>query len=337
MTAITARAPGKLIISGEHAVVHGYPALAIAINRYVDTTIREQGPSSIMFDLVNLPHKRERTLHTLRRIKRRVQSSYEKFLSGERGIRDVIKKPFELLEYTTSHALEKLSPHHKQGFAIHTQSSIPTGCGLGSSAATIISTNYALAHYLKRPISPENLLQMGLSAENMQHGKSSGLDLYMSIHGGCRYFQQGQAEARPLPGFNFTIVNTGTPESNTGECVAITRQHFQNSKIGLEFATVTEAMDNALAQSNYADLQAAVLRNHRLLIRIGVVPEKIQRFITALEATGAAAKICGAGAVRGDKAGIVLVVGGAETHAVCEQFGYHAETIEVEAVGVHTL
>jgi len=72
-------------------------------------------------------------------------------------------------------------------------------------------------------------------------------------------------------------------------------------------------------------------------MRIGVVPESVQNFISHIEANGGAAKICGAGAVAGDRAGAVLVVSD-DKHAVTaltSRFGYNIIPISGESRGVH--
>ena len=44
----TARAPGKVILTGEHFVIYGTPALVMAINRYVWVRVEER-PDSAMY------------------------------------------------------------------------------------------------------------------------------------------------------------------------------------------------------------------------------------------------------------------------------------------------
>ena len=77
--------------------------------------------------------------------------------------------------------------------------------------------------------------------------------------------------------------------------------------------------------------------NHRLLTRIGVVPGPVQQFINDVEHGGGAAKICGAGAVAGDKGGVVMVVSDAPPVDLCQRYGYELNAVRGEPLGVRII
>ena len=70
-----------------------------------------------------------------------------------------------------------------------------------------------------------------------------------------------------------------------------------------------------------------------------VVPETVQRFIKEVEGFGGAGKICGAGAVAGEKGGVVLVLSENQSalQQLCTQYDYHIIPISGVTRGVHVV
>jgi len=339
MSISKARSPAKLIVSGEHAVLYGKPALAMAVNRYAESTVSAQTAYALCFNMLNLSYMKSLTFQTLTALKRRLQDDYQAFLNGDCSIRDVIKKPFELLQFTVTLFFEHLNLPKMSGIQIKTHSEIPMGCGMGSSAATIMSTVCALAAHFKVNMEPAHCLNLGRQAENLQHGRSSGLDLHLALFGGVLRFQEGKTESRLTPDFPFYMVQTGSPITTTGECVSAAKQVFDSSTIGDDFESVTEAIDMALQQQNLIAMQEGLKANHRLLVQLGVVPKRVQNFIQAVEEIGGGAKTCGAGAVRGEKGGVVLVLVEAteEFSRLAKRYGYAVSRVEGDQHGTQVI
>ncbi len=327
-------APGKLILSGEHAVVYGRPALAMAIDRSAQAIITPTESDQISFSLQNYDESERFTLRALREFRKRVATNYHFFLEGELGIREVLLKPVELFQFAFITLLDGLHLKLDQGMDIQVGSNIPIGCGLGSSAATVLSELRAVGHFMRVDFRPDWHYKYSLEAENMQHGHASGVDSYVSLHGGCVRFQNGEGTKVPLPRTPVFLVQTGTPLTTTGECVSHVREHFGSSGIWDDFEGTTDRMEQALHGSDLELLQAVVRENHRLLTKIQVVPEPVQRFISEVERLGGAAKICGAGAVAGDQAGVVMVVAESPPIELCRQFGYELSAVRGEPLGV---
>lgn len=334
---ISAQAPAKLILSGEHAVVYGQPALSLALNRYTKSTITRNTPFHISFDLLGLNFKQRMTVTALKRIKYKLHQQYQQFSQGKISIRDVLKHPFELTLYTAMNVLESIKHHLPMGIAVHTQSTIPMGAGLGSSAACVVSLITALCRFLQLDLSVDDYIQLGIESENLQHGISSGLDVNTSYQGGCLFFQNGMYHRQPLPQLPFTLAFTGTPSSTTGECVSACRSRITKKGVLEDFSATTLALKVALAANNTQDIINIVRENHRLLQKIGVVSEKTNAFITEIEQRGGAAKICGAGTLTGDASGTVLIICQSPIEALIKQYGYQPLSAEGDADGATVL
>ena len=275
-------APGKIILSGEHAVVYGAPAIGMAVNRFVETLITESNEPGINFS-----------------------------------------KNSELASHTTMEFLNRYNLTLEQGLNIETESIIPIGCGLGSSAALITSLLKALHQYFKIEISDKDFLKFATDIEDLVHGTSSGLDIHVCAMGGAIKYQNGQCEKITLPEFPFTIVNTGIPESSTKECVEYVSSNFKNKTLLNAFAKATELFTN--------DIEQAVAEKHKLLDQLGVVPNKVNQFIKEV---GMPAKICGAGSIKGSAAGMLLVLGNQDLSSICETYDYSIMPVHIENKGV---
>lgn len=330
-------APGKLILSGEHAVVYGQPSLAMAINRYASATVTREARPQVLFDLADLSHHSRLSFSALQHLKKRIKNKYHRFIRGDFNIREVLQKPFELAQYALSVLADAVSLSLPHGVKLHVQSDIPMGCGMGSSAATILSVMHAIYNFLDKPISKEALFNLALEAENMQHGRTTGLDLRVALQGGCLYMEDDTLHHRNVPDMPMYLVNTGAPVTTTGQCVEKVAPFFKSNALLAEFAAVTHAMDQALRQQSWFAMQEAIKANHQLLVRIGVVPESVQQFIKEVEAEQGAAKVCGAGAIVGQRAGALLVAieDKATLTTLCTKSGYNMMPISGELRGVH--
>lgn len=326
-------APGKLILSGEHSVVYGKPAIAMAIDRSVVATIEDSVDGQVSFDLPDISERDSFTMLALQDFKRRALHNYHLFLDGKMGIRDVLHKPVDLFKFGFITVLDGLHRSLDSGIVIKLKSNLPVGSGMGSSAAAVLSELRALGHYLRVDFKPEWYYEFSLETEKLQHGHPSGVDSYISLYGGCAAFQNGQARSIPLPRMKTYLVETGRPESTTGECVVQVKEQFQNDLIWNDFETVTTEVEKAVCENNSALMRSLLRENHRLLCRIGVVPEKVRRFIDEIECAGGAAKICGAGSVRGQNGGVVLVMADFMPASIAEKYGYKISPVRGDPLG----
>lgn len=333
---IKVQTPAKLILSGEHAVVHGYPALAIAVKYYMEVTVR-WAPRNFSFNLMDINFHRQITLSALQELKDRLTDQFHQYRSGHLNIRQVLKEPSELSLFTFINVLDRLKDKSPLGMEITTHSNIPIGCGMGSSAASVVSLSYALLKFLNIELNINDFIQLAIESENLQHGFSSGLDVNTVYYGGYLRFEKDKKQFHEIESFPIQLINTGQSKSTTGECVAHTSSFFEKSEIGSDFAAITNALDQALQNKKINTVKNCIRENQKLLYKIGVVPNKVNDFIINLEKIGAAAKICGSGSIRGDQSGVVLVVGEQDITSIAAQYGYSVMPVEIDTRGTHVI
>ncbi len=328
------RAPGKLILSGEHAVVHGRPALVMAVDRHAEAQAVTPDDGHLHVSLPSFCPDYRVPMNQLASVTSRLRDNYQRFLDSRIEIRDVMEQPFQLIAFALASLLDRTGAAPPPAMRMDMTTDIPVGCGMGSSAAVILAALGAMAATLNATLTKEDFFQLAWDAEKLQHGKPSGVDPWICCHGGCARFQQGRAEPVTTTDTALHLVQTGVPEATTGECVMEVTRRFKDHPIWDRFEQVTHEVEAALTRNAPDALRAAIRANHRLLCEIGVVPERVQQFIRDIERSGGSAKICGAGSIRGEHGGIALIFADEPPVDLCHKYRYTWMTVTPDDSGL---
>lgn len=271
--------PGKVILLGEHFVVKGIPALAMAIN-----------------------------------LRARARASLDKSV-GEDCIRiktmglgiDLLCGEAQPTPGPAAYAAIARKTGIRGGVSIDIESSIPPGAGLGSSAAT--SSSVAAASLLLvegRPPGLDRVLEAAMVGERIFHGKPSGLDVVVGLVGGIVVFEninsyeKIRAPSSIYKEAVFIIANTRVPR-RTSEAVARVLQRYERRKriMASIYSSARVLVEEALEQLTRGKIDAlGELMDiaHGLLSAIGVsFPEAESIIYEARKKDALGAKITGAG------------------------------------------
>jgi len=322
-------APGKVILSGEHAVVYGAPALAVAARRHIHArfTADSQPEVRLSGSLLDTRY----TLPSLQALVTELDRRFEQFLSGELPVNRLLDEPAQLIAYALGRG------GLATGGELELVSDLPAGAGMGSSAAAIAATLLVTEALSGHRVEQQQRFELVRYCERLQHGRGSSIDAAAVTWGGLVRVEGDQIMSLNSElGDGWYQVDTGIPTVSTGECVQQVREQHADSAIWAEFADVTGQLEQALGDA--CQVHAALRQNHRLLQQIGVVPPPVARFVAAAEALGASAKISGAGAIAGDAGGQVLLYApNLDISSLVAEFDYSCEPLQEDSEGARRI
>jgi mevalonate kinase len=274
-TPVTATAPGKVILFGEHAVVYGQPAIAAPVTQVRATATVE--PSSDGSGLTI------------------VATDLGKHITLGEAPQD---EPLALASRLTIDRLSIAEPDAT--LTVH--STIPIASGLGSGAAVSTALVRALASYLGQPLQPAAISDLVYEVERIHHGTPSGIDNTVVAYEEVVYFVRERPIRRlgVAESFTLLVADTGKP-SPTGEIVGRVRRAWKRNPARYDALfdqigdTAKDARD-AIESGAIGDLGPLMDTNHELLIELGVSSPVLNELVETARLAGAVgAKLSGAG------------------------------------------
>ncbi|MEO0393703.1 MAG: GHMP kinase, partial [Pseudomonadota bacterium] len=232
------RAPGKVILCGEHAAVYGVPALSMAVDHYTDVWFTPSHRSSgLRTAFENLSQGQLYPLDLLKSFKQSLDRRFEQFSRGELTVQKILQRPDDLAVYTLMLLLNHLPVPGVSNTRrlpvpgkLSSRSALPLGAGMGSSAAVIAATFVLYEHLFNHAQSQVERFERVRFCERLQHGNGSAVDAAAVVYGGLNRIEGGALTQLTLAddhglrrGEHWYWVLHGSPESSTGECVAQVR------------------------------------------------------------------------------------------------------------------
>jgi mevalonate kinase len=330
--AVVVSAPGKLILMGEHAVVYGRPALIAAVDLRLRVRLSPGSTPGVLFDLPDLAIRTEISWKDLLAHTRETRAAWEAVWQDARdprteGFRALgAGSHLHLLQIalgeTAENLTEELGEDSSPPLDLRLDSELPIGCGLGSSAATAVAVAAGYLSFRGAEPTLERIEKLAHEIERRQHGTPSGVDAATVLRGGAlwaRRLPSGAMDVAPVPLASpllrhWRICDTGTPAESTGAVVAAVRERYRADPAGIErwlgqIGEATSLLREELgAPREDARRVVELMRaGQEALEALGVVPAPVRELVRQVENEGGAAKISGAGSLRGPGAGVLMV------------------------------
>jgi mevalonate kinase len=273
---VTASAPGKVILVGEHAVVYGRPAIAVPVWERVARARVEQGEAGSGFWIV------------ARDLNRRIPVA-------EAPANDAMA----LVARTT---LAQLGLPPNPDWQIELSSEIPIASGLGSGAAlnaALVRAIFAQVGMTPDAAQVSSLVYLG---EQIYHGTPSGIDNTVVSYGQPVWFVKGTPPTvfAPAKAFTLAIADSGIA-SPTHETVGGVRRRREAETERYEalFDAIGELVweaRRAIEAGQSEALGPIFDRNHARLQEIGVSTPLLDKLVASAKGAGAlGAKLSGGG------------------------------------------
>ena len=274
MTSI-AKAPGKIILFGEHFVVYENRAILGAINKYATVTSEKTNTDNILIS----------------------SSLGQSSIQKDEDVSNVEKK-FRPFFYIAKQVIEK--NNFDKGISIKIESEIPIGAGLGSSSACCVAAAASILDLFNNA-NEKDVLELAIGAEKTIFPNTSGADCTVSVYGGIIEYQKekGFSKVDTENVFNFLIIDSEQVHSTDKVVERVKKFKNDNTNVFRELCIeeerlVTKALES-MKDNDLKTIGKCMAQNQMFLEQIGVSNDQLLSITKEIEKVTFGAKITGAG------------------------------------------
>lgn len=311
-------APGKLMLFGDHAVVHGRPCIVTAVNHRMSVEIDKRKDNKIT---VNAP-----------------ELKIEDYSISFEDLNKEHPKEVRFVLTAIKNFFEKYNV--KSGLNIKTKSEFSSKFGFGSSSAVTVCTLKALSELFDTKMTEKELFDLAYKTVLDIQGVGSGFDVATAIYGGTLYFVTGGKNIKPIKvneiplivGYTGIKADTATLVKMVGENLRNNPEKIHN--IFGKIKNIVEETKNEIENKNWKIIGYLMNKNQELLRSLNISSKELENLISVSINAGAyGAKLSGAGG--GD---CMIALAPEEKHETVkkaiEQAGGTVIPVETNAEGV---
>jgi mevalonate kinase len=280
-TPVTASAPGKLMLTGSYAVVHGYPCVVTAVDQRLEVTVKKNGQNRFHLDAPDVG-----------------MTAYSKTIDDLGSSQ--LPKAVRFIETLYQSFLDKYPQDH--GVDVQTKSDFTAQFGFGSSSAVTVAFAKALTKLYDITLSKQELFEMCYQTVLAVQGVGSGFDIAAAIWGNTIKYVKPAAEVEyvKIDDLPLVVAYTGA-KADTPTLVRMVEEKRQTDADRYEqiFREISQTSDQLFQALNQADLEsagAAMTAHHRAASQLGVSTKQLDDLLEATTQAGAyGASLSGAG------------------------------------------